>query len=111
MGASTDTKHTPGPLKVFTAKKDATLYIGVGDADGGGVLDTGFGVWRDGPEALANAKRIVHTWNCHDDLVEALEIAMEWINGWDSAFCDDPEWIDTDAPKIRAALAKARGES
>lgn len=24
-------------------------------------------------DAEANAKRIVHTWNCHDELVEALE--------------------------------------
>ncbi len=43
------------------------------------------------------------------DLYEALHLAMEWITGWDTGFTYDDEWPDDEA-KIRAALAKARGE-
>ncbi len=51
-------EHTPGPWKVFTTK-DGTQVIGIGELNGAGVADCGFGVWRGGSkEALANARLI-----------------------------------------------------
>ena len=51
-------EHTPGPWRVFTTK-DGTKVIGIGELNGAGVADCGFGVWRGGSkEALANARLI-----------------------------------------------------
>lgn len=44
-----------------------------------------------------------HAINCHDDLVEALELAKEWLSTWASA--------ERELAIINAALAKARGEA
>lgn len=63
--------HTPTPWRVFTATNG--LYIGVGEPNGEGILDAGFGVWREGPEAIANAAFIVKAVNAHDELVAALQ--------------------------------------
>ena len=50
-------------------------------------------------ECIANAKRIALTWNCHDELVAALEISRgQWIHSINAKQCLD-------------ALAKAKGES
>ena len=48
---------TPGPWKVFTTS-DGGRIIGIGDDEAGGVTDARFGLWRDGNEQKANARRI-----------------------------------------------------
>lgn len=68
--------HTPTPWKVFRSNKGT--YIGIGESEGGGVCDAGFGVWRSGKERDANAELIVRAVNAHDDLVKALELPIIW---------------------------------
>lgn len=76
---------------------------------------------RPRSEVQANAARIVHTWNCHDDLLEALIDAQAWLN---SAYDEYTELGDRNRKsatiynavrpvkeKISAAIAKARGGS
>ena len=48
---------TPGPWRVFTTS-DGGRIIGIGDDEAGGVTDARFGLWRDGNEQKANARRI-----------------------------------------------------
>jgi hypothetical protein len=68
-------KHTPGPWQVFTTK-DGTRFIGIGDADGVGVTDPRFGLWRGGQEREANARLIAAA----PDLLEALKWAIERLD-------------------------------
>ena len=42
------------------------------------------------------------------DLLAALKDVMQWIDGWDPNFIDDPEWADS-REAARAAIAKAEG--
>ena len=42
------------------------------------------------------------------ELVEALELVMEWIENWNPDFEDDEEWVEKSEPKIRAAIARAK---
>ena len=77
-------KSTPTPWKVFTTP-DGTKVVGIGELTGEGVADAGFGIWRDGAEAMANAALIVKAVNrdhLFDELVEALEEAAEAINAY-----------------------------
>ena len=54
----TETKHTPGPWKVFYTTTGQTI-LGIGEADGAeGITDAQFGLWRDGAEREANARLI-----------------------------------------------------
>ena len=64
-------KHTPTPWRVFTSKDGR--YLGVGEETGDGILANGYGMWRDGDEAIANAALIVRAVNSHAELVAALE--------------------------------------
>lgn len=65
-------KHTPTPWRVFTTK-DGRKLVGVGDKDGQGILDCGFGVWSwMHADGIANAELIVRAVNSHDALVKAL---------------------------------------
>ena len=41
-------------------------------------------------------------------LVAALELAMSWIDNWDTGFSDDPEWINNSKPRILNTIAKAK---
>ena len=63
--------HTPGPWKLFTTP-DGGRIVGIGDVNAEGVTDCGFGLWRDGPEMMANAQLIAAA----PDLLEALEGIM-----------------------------------
>ena len=38
------------------------------------------------------------------ELGEALKLIYSWADNWDSPFMLDDEWIDTDAPKIKALI-------
>ena len=59
----------------------------------------------DGKRAAADAARIVHTWNMHDDLVEALEKTAAL--GEDTADLGD---MDDAIAAALAVLAKEKGE-
>lgn len=64
--------HTPTPWRVFTTP-DGRKLVGIGDQDGQGILDCGFGVWSwQDPEGVANAGLVVRAVNNHDALVSAL---------------------------------------
>lgn len=68
-----EAQHTPGPWKVFTTS-DGSKVIGIGDRNGEGVADCGFGIWRGGSEeALANARLIAAA----PDLLSALKALMQ----------------------------------
>lgn len=71
--------RTTTPWKVFKASNG--YIVGIGDKDGGGIVDAGFGLWRDGPEREANAAFIVKAVNAHDELVDALQEAREYFDG------------------------------
>ena len=69
----TDAGHTETPWRVFTTP-DGRKIVGVGDKDGQGILDRGFGVWAwNDAEGIANAELVVRAVNSHDDLVTALK--------------------------------------
>lgn len=87
------------------------IYEVGSEADGGsdpdnngGIVGTSEWIWL----TESNAKKLVHCWNCHDDLLEALQrflIGFE-AHGLDwqrQAFCG----IEASA---RAAIARARGQ-
>jgi len=70
--------HTPTPWKVFRAKNG--VYIGVGDAEGQGIMDAGFGLWESGAIRDANAEFVVTAVNAYDKhraLIETLVKALE----------------------------------
>ena len=46
-----------------------------------------------------------------DELLACLNLIYSWANNWDSEFMNDPDWIDTDYPRIQAAIAKVKGQS
>lgn len=115
--------YTKGPWKVFTTKS-GTKLVGIGELNGDGIADAGFGVWRGGDaEAIANARLIAAA----PDLVEALrdlvsdreEVAKyswkTWMNGewhWNDEIWErnDPDEFEL-IKAARAALSKATGGS
>lgn len=93
-------KHSGLPWRVVV-NKDGTRLVGVGDKDGMGVLDCGFGVWSwDHPEGIANAELVVRSVNSLPALVAALE-EIAGTNGLPSS---------TPISVARRALAAAKGE-
>ena len=46
-----------------------------------------------------------------DELTACLNLIYSWSNNWDSEFMNDPDWINTDYPRIQAAIAKVKGQS
>jgi hypothetical protein len=65
--------HSKTPWRVFTTP-DGLKLVGIGNQEGEGILDCGFGVfsWND-PEGIANANMVVKAVNSHDALVKALQ--------------------------------------
>ena len=46
-----------------------------------------------------------------DELMACLNlIYYSWANNWDSEFMNDPDWKTTDYPRIKAAIAKLKGQ-
>ena len=46
-----------------------------------------------------------------DELMACLNLIYSWANNWDSEFMNDPEWINKDGPRIKAAISKPKGRS
>lgn len=72
-------EHTPTPWRVFTTT-DGRKIVGIGDQEGQGILDRGFGVWSwNDAEGIANADLVVEAVNSHAALTsrgEELEKAL-----------------------------------
>lgn len=45
-----------------------------------------------------------------DELLACLNLLYSWANNWDSEFMNDPEWINKDGPRIKAAISKPKGQ-
>ena len=94
------TKHTPGELTINNLST-----TGVEGPTGRHICSTGGYARSDGEDHLyeneANARRIVRAWNCHDDLLEALEELYAIVKG-------NGLMHTQKAPR---AIAKAEGES
>ena len=56
------------------------------------------------------ADRIEELERERDELLACLNLIYSWANNWDSEFMNDPDWIDTDYPRIQAAIAKLKGQ-
>ncbi|TXN40512.1 hypothetical protein [Methylobacterium sp. WL7] len=96
-------QHTPGPWRVFTTP-DNTKIIGIGDRDGEGIADCGFGVWRGGSEeARANALLMAAA----PDLLVALKWFIDDIDGTHTVMVD----FDRNVERARKALARAEAQS
>ena len=54
------------------------------------------------------ADRIEQLESERDELLACLNLIYSWANNWDSEFMNDPDWINTDYPRIQAAIAKVR---
>ncbi len=66
---------------------------------------TGCDIRKDQTHLVAN--KIVKAWNCYDDMLEALEIAMHSLTyGVEGINRDDKDDLET----IRAVIAIAKGE-
>lgn len=104
------------PWRVFKST-DGRKLIGIGDEDGGGILDAGFGVWSwNHAEGIANAELAVRAVNSHDDILAALKLAVGHIEHMAAFFGGKGlgysfESLGEDVPGIRAAIAKAEGLS
>ena len=107
-------QHTPGPWEVQNSDqwraesrdtgfatfchvgppKGLAVALAVSDEDG------------EGHEVEANARLIAAA----PDLLDAIEALLGWVKAWDCDFVMDDEW-PADDEKIKAAIAKARGEA
>lgn len=100
----TKTKHTLGKCRV---RESAQVYV-----DGRHVADCNAKDQREVAtlhiklEDEANAERIAHCWNCHDDLLDALKRLMTWVDPYAVPNCGSN---DKDYEAARAAIAKAEG--
>lgn len=112
-----ETKWTPGPwhvaddhhLRAVLDVRDgdgwdvATLYSGRGDAD----TQDSSGVWQDDPVRIANAHLIAGA----PGLYEALDHCETLLMRYEINRVDGDAIADEALTKIRAAMAKARGEA
>lgn len=98
-------RHTEGPWRIFRST-DGRVIIGIGELNGMGVTDAGFGTWRDGPEQEANARLIA-------SVPELLEALQAFIVASDPACLverDHPQAGYANALRLAyAAQAKATG--
>jgi len=76
----------------------------------------GRGLARDWKAEKTCAARLAHCWNCHDELVSALQNAvwkLQDLSEWSRAYCHPQQAssVTATADECRAILAKAKGES
>lgn len=103
------TRHTPGPIYI---EGPGTLLHPVT----GSPLTTTrfrttlgtFEVLDETNEPPANAERLAHCWNCHDELVEALELLTDCAADLDQTATSNGLRNCDALAKARAALAKAK---
>ena len=110
--AEAKTGFTPGPWKVFT-NTGGDKIIGIGELNGGGVADCGFGVWRGGDaEALANALLIASAPDLYEAAKAGRQAAADLASLMREGAHDKEEihWCKV-VDNIDAALARARGEN
>jgi hypothetical protein len=96
-----DPKWTKGP------------WVANGDMIKSPTRDVGqcFGFAQEGPEDTANAARIVHCVNCHDELVEALKGLLSHSHLQDIDARDLDQEDDDLERTARSVLSKAKGET
>lgn len=106
---ATSEKHTQGQMRVGTSTGHTANHVYVN----GEAVAQVYGIpsnchlddvdpVRNG-EGLANAARIVLTWNCHDELVEACRCALGHLTGNMDGDMD----LGDPAELLRAALSRA----
>lgn len=69
------------------------------------------GVIRTIEQAKADAERVALCWNCHDELLAALE---SLANAYTETLAEEYSKPESDCPELvaaRAAIAKARGQA
>lgn len=77
-----ESKHTEGKLVVITPARAGSSFQ-LYSPEGNGHLVALLSPSNSDPEnTAANADRLALTWNCHDDLLEALKEARETIKTW-----------------------------
>jgi hypothetical protein len=101
-----------GHTKAKVIADGTTVYIDGGiqvhiaychDGDGDPLTDVG----------EANAKRIALAWNCHDELVEALELLTKFAEDASSLDYNEDKtlsWIAVVTSKAHKVIASARGD-
>lgn len=106
--------HTAGKLHAVPFGKDSTTGL-PGETlyaeDSKRVAEIMFMRSRDPETHKANAERLAHCWNCHDELLEALKAALPQIERF---HCTDPNGEICDNPVIeqaRGAIARAEKEA
>jgi len=97
----TEPKHTPAPWKVYYAKKNGQVILGVGDADGQGIIAYNGSFWGDDAESKANSEHVVKCVNCHDELLSEMQKLAKALE--DTGHEPEQSFYD--------AIAKARGEA
>lgn len=97
------TNHTPGTIKA-SPHGDSLILV---STDGGWITGQ---VGACGADRHANAERLAHCWNCHDELVEALE-QCAFVLGECSVGSEKlSDLFPVKLAKARAILAKATRE-
>lgn len=91
-----ESKHTPGELGLLGPAEGCYLIGPRGFFIGEAIAEV-----VPAPNALANAERIVRTWNAHDELLEACRLALPFArqfgaNGYTASI-------------LEAAIAAAEG--
>lgn len=93
--------HTKTPWKVFYAKKNGNIILGIGEAKNAqGITDSRFQMWGDDSEAKANAEFIVRAVNNHEGLLGCLKKLLSSEDQGHYEDCpinyheeDEPEYI------------------
>lgn len=103
----TKTAHTPTPWMVSEGEKYPQTIFPANEHGGPRALCSIAWVssWNNTANDAANAKFIIRSVNCHDELVNCLENLLKYI--------DDHDWRINSGRrhhKARAILVKSRGE-
>jgi hypothetical protein len=103
-------QHTPGPWVVGHARRssnfgDMVAFVRAGPVKVAKVWSGDSADKINGDKAEINAKHIVHCVNLHDELVEALDLAVFALEG-----IRPDLGAGATLTRLRAVLAKARGQ-
>lgn len=112
-------RHTPGELLDGPehSPDDEPMHVLLLQRDGEGMAERHMAkvcYGRDIEQIRANAKRLAHCWNCHDELVQALQYAEELIrvarNHFPKSMRDSDKFqLENTCAAIGSALHKAKG--